>query len=497
MRRVMRVLLAGILGILLLCWPTVVLAMSNPANITFGTGASPVYNVFYNVLETGDWLIAAEGFVNYDLSTTLNVDPSGAGAETSISSVNGTATHWQAVIDDNDNTYVYTGSTAYLRDLYAITDTGITVGEITSVSLHFRISSNNTAVAAYALPEFYLNGNYYTGSAQTATNAFSTKNQIWYASPATGLAWTWAEVNGMQIGLSLAIGAAGSEARASEVYATVNYEAVNPGYDAEDAFTFDLLNTAGNVTLETTPLKAYGDRPISIYLSSARVSALGLTTGTGYGLRIMGNPMIFASGVGNNVTVFLNSADYIDQSLSTDSLNPLRNVMIQIAQNMENYDSPSSDYIITIQGTRYLTQVGGGLFLEGIPNLDTMCPILFQNALEVLSGNAPTAGVGTYSSNQSIANNWSGTISSGLTNLGVFMGLNQQLAGAGVLFVIGIALAIYAFARTGSGVVTTLLVVAMPIVGAYVGLMPMALAFALAIILMMLLGYFFFSRGAL
>ncbi len=60
--------------LIILLWLSIfvlpVFAISNPADIDFGTGSTDMYNVFYNVLETGDWLVSAEGYVYYATEPT-------------------------------------------------------------------------------------------------------------------------------------------------------------------------------------------------------------------------------------------------------------------------------------------------------------------------------------------------------------------------------------------------------------------------------------------
>ena len=281
------------------------------------------------------------------------------------------------------------------------------------------------------------------------------------------------------------------------------YYVVEPtDYTASEAFNFELLNTAGNVTLASTSLKAYGDRPISIYLSANQTTTLGLVSGTAYGIRIIGNPLVFVSPDSNNVTAYLGAGDYVDQLLGADggvpTDNPMRNFLIQMADIIETEDAPpaGSEYILVSQGTRYLTTDGGDIFLAGIPNLSSMCPILFAASVETLSSDPPESS-GAYASTLNPLSKWGTTVSNGLTNLGSYLGINQALAGSIVLFVIVIALAVWVFAKTESGIATLLLVGATPFVGAYLGLMPIAIAFILVIIIVVLLGYFFFSRGAL
>lgn len=277
-------------------------------------------------------------------------------------------------------------------------------------------------------------------------------------------------------------------------------------YDACESYLFEILTTDGATTLLSTPLNDYGDRPISIYQTAAQVTAAGLVSGTAYGFRITGNPLIFPSPVGNSVTTYLTGEDYVDQLLGVDggvaSDNPLRNFLIIMAENIEAYDVihiagvAVGDYITPIQGIRYLTIDGGDIFLEGIPELGAFCLILFQAGLEPLEGDTPES-TGAYALTLTPAQKWGQTVGNGLTALGDYLGINQMLAGSVVLFGLGLMFAAYVYKETDSGITVLLIIATLPFIGSYLGLMHIALAFIFTISISVLVGYFFFSRGAL
>jgi len=117
------------------------------------------------------------------------------------------------------------------------------------------------------------------------------------------------------------------------------YSSTPSDYTAREAFLFQILNTAGNVTLSSTTMKAYGNRPIGIYLSATQVSSLGLVSGEAYQLRVTGNPAIFPTqNSSNTMTATLSAGSYTDQSTSgnTTLTNHLRNFMMFVAQDIED-----------------------------------------------------------------------------------------------------------------------------------------------------------------
>jgi len=66
-----------------------------------------------------------------------------------------------------------------------------------------------------------------------------------------------------------------------------------------------------------------------------------------------------------------------------------------------------------------------------------------------------------------------------------------------VLLILAVGLAVFAYSRTQSGITVLLLIGVVPFLGAWLGLLPMALAFIFTIFMVALMGFFFFSRGAL
>lgn len=279
----------------------------------------------------------------------------------------------------------------------------------------------------------------------------------------------------------------------------VAYAATPTDYTASEAFLFELVNT-DNTTIVSTTLNDYDNRPISIYLSAARVTALGLVSGTAYDIRVTGNPLVFPSQTGNTIEVTLAVTDYIDQNLGASSDPPtdnvLRNFCILMGQHLQAHDGPADDYLVFVQGYQYLTIEGADIFIEAIPGLTAMCPILFQAGVEAMTSDAPES-TGTYAVTLTPAQKWGQTAANGLTALGSYLGINQALAGSVMLFILAIMLAMFAYKEMESGLVVILLMAAVPFLGAWLGLMPLALAFIFVIIIITLLGFFFFSRGAL
>jgi len=150
--------------------------------------------------------------------------PSAAGDETAIAGVSGAATHWQAVDEaspDDATTYVREWGTSYKRDLYNLDDHSVGSGTINSVTIYFRILSDEKT--AYAKPSQKSGATVTDGTEVTQGASWATKSQQYTTNPATSAAYSWAEIDALQVGVSLKTSVSGWEARCTQVYVEVDY----------------------------------------------------------------------------------------------------------------------------------------------------------------------------------------------------------------------------------------------------------------------------------
>lgn len=186
-------------------------------------------------------------------SSSETLRPSGVGYETSIESVAGAATHWEAAGDANDASYVYQDDAdTWQRDSYLLADSteSLHFHNITSVTVYFRISAGGGRTCS-AKPHFRIGSTNYEGSVQTTTSSsWVQKNQNFSTSPATGEPWTWAEVDAMELGISIKSSGLSYEARCSDIWILVYYPT-----DTE-AFS---VSTAGVTSEEYTVLIPIGN----------------------------------------------------------------------------------------------------------------------------------------------------------------------------------------------------------------------------------------------
>jgi len=158
--------------------------------------------------------------------------PNAAGDEESITSAtSGAGNHWADVdeaVADNSTTYVYQSTISYLRDLYNLPAHSVGSGVINSITIYFRIRSGYTTTTAYAKPSQKSGATTTDGTEQTVTGTtWTTKSQTYNTNPTTSAAYTWDEIDALQIGIQLKHSNAGFyNSRCTQVYVEVDYTAV-------------------------------------------------------------------------------------------------------------------------------------------------------------------------------------------------------------------------------------------------------------------------------
>ncbi len=135
---------------------------------------------------------------------------------------------------DEDVTYVYTDDqgVSYIEDLYDL-PASTESGTINRVRVFVRCKAdsagtNRTCVRVH----IKTNGTEYDGNEETPTTTYTTFSKEWTTNPQTGSAWTWNEIDALQIGVGLRGGNNLSiiEIRCTQVY--VEVESVTDEYDA-------------------------------------------------------------------------------------------------------------------------------------------------------------------------------------------------------------------------------------------------------------------------
>ena len=158
--------------------------------------------------------------------------PNASGDETGIAEQYPNSTyHWDKVdeaISDNDSTYVSTNSTGWQEDLYNINDhstqtAGGTINYIRVYMVCKVTTANITQTSAYV--HIKTNGTEYNGSEQTLSTGYATYSYQWSNNPKTSQAWTWSEIDALQIGVGLRQPNVNEYTRCTQVYVLVAFEA--------------------------------------------------------------------------------------------------------------------------------------------------------------------------------------------------------------------------------------------------------------------------------
>jgi phage-related holin len=153
---------------------------------------------------------------------TLILRPNAAGDVTGITVQYPNSTfHWdkvdEAVADDN-STLVSCDPEGDEYDLYNLPAHTDETGAVNSIKIYFRCYRQN----GKASPKLKTGGTEYTGTEVTVTSTWTTYSQTWATNPKTGVAWTWADIDALQIGIRIK-GVIVSATSCTQVYVEVDY----------------------------------------------------------------------------------------------------------------------------------------------------------------------------------------------------------------------------------------------------------------------------------
>ena len=150
--------------------------------------------------------------------------PNGVGDYTNINNeYPAGAAHWsvvdEATPDDADYVYQSVYNASPLYDVYTLEDTSL-LGAITSVTVYFKVWSSADETAT-ATPRFRLGTSETTGTAQTLTTTKVTYSEI-LTRPGGG-SWAWTDINSLQAGIGLYMGALVTNPYCSHLYLYVQF----------------------------------------------------------------------------------------------------------------------------------------------------------------------------------------------------------------------------------------------------------------------------------
>jgi len=153
--------------------------------------------------------------------------PNAAGDETSIPKQYPDSTfHWDKVDEettDEFGTYLLTWTEAWLRDLYNLPAHSEGSGTINSIKIYFRARYTDTG--GYAKPSLKSDSTVTDGTEVELIDGWVTYSQQWNTNPADSEAWEWADIDALQIGVSLNKKPLG-DAVCTQLYVEVDYTPV-------------------------------------------------------------------------------------------------------------------------------------------------------------------------------------------------------------------------------------------------------------------------------
>lgn len=157
---------------------------------------------------------------------TETLRPDGPGAETVLQPY-GNGANWECVDEDSPDdgtTYVYWyTTTGYRRDLYDLPASAGS-GTINFIKIYFRVRGYETMVGdalIHAKPALRSDTTVTDGT-EVSVTSWQTFSEQWNTNPVGG-AWEWADIDALQIGISLDIIDTARYAYCTQIYVEVDY----------------------------------------------------------------------------------------------------------------------------------------------------------------------------------------------------------------------------------------------------------------------------------
>lgn len=139
--------------------------------------------------------------------------------------------HWMCVDDvepDYGDTAVHDGANYDAMDLYLVEDT-VESGDITGVTVFSVLTAPGIGQSIYAQIVMATHNSVYGGvSFAPAMDVWGLYYKQWSGNPYTGTAWTWNEINDIQIGMRLHGTSSHYHISCTQMYVVVGYDPILP-----------------------------------------------------------------------------------------------------------------------------------------------------------------------------------------------------------------------------------------------------------------------------
>ena len=172
---------------------------------------------------SGNWgYLAAVALNRTNYSPEIFLRPNGQTGQTSLKP--SSSSNWQCVDEttsDEDSSYVYTTSGSSKTDLYEMQDSSIGYGKVYSVTVWIRCKRPSGTGYAWTALRTYSTS--YYGTQILLTGSYVNYSTTYNTNPNTHKAWTWTEVNSIQVGVSLQKSGGSADMRCTQVWLDVHW----------------------------------------------------------------------------------------------------------------------------------------------------------------------------------------------------------------------------------------------------------------------------------
>jgi len=199
-------------------------------------------------------------------SYTLSLKPNAPGYNQNWTIYGGSPTRWEATQDANNNTGVqitYDATYNTKKETENLSDAS-QIGAINSVTAYVtaQISGGGSQDENMRILWRTSNTDYESGDITVTRNLYSTYSQNRPVNPKTNAAWTWLEVNSLQIGSRATSLQSGETVKVSELWVVVNYTTAQQNIIYEASNLVSLVYRGGTqATAAETILKGKSDYP--------------------------------------------------------------------------------------------------------------------------------------------------------------------------------------------------------------------------------------------
>ena len=182
-------------------------------------------------------------------ASTLTLRPNGVGNQNQGWTAAGDTNQWECVDEessDSDTTYVNsTNYSSTCRTQFALPSHTTEVGVIEKVTV-YAIAKRSTATNLHI--NIRTHSTDYESSGDSLTTSYASYNNEWSTNPNTSAAWTWAEIDAVELGVR--VGTYTPNARVTQVYAIITY---NKTPEIRTTQCYAIVNYTPSASVVTLP----------------------------------------------------------------------------------------------------------------------------------------------------------------------------------------------------------------------------------------------------